>query len=85
MEIVILDSAYKHGVSEQSIVSCLFNFRGDIVLEQMPPKRLFAGFDHIGNALEIIAREDFENDRITVFHAMKLRKQFNWLLQGENQ
>jgi hypothetical protein len=53
MEIVILDSAYKHGITEESILSCLFNFRGDILLEVIPEKRLFAGFDHVGNALEI--------------------------------
>jgi hypothetical protein len=79
MEIVILDSSYKHGISEESILSCLFNFRGDILLESIPEKPLFAGFDHLGNALEIIANEDAANG-LVVFHAMKLRKQFYFLL-----
>jgi hypothetical protein len=41
---------------------------------------LFAGFDHVGNALEIIAIED--DERMVVIHAMKLRKQFEYLLKG---
>ncbi|MDR2490949.1 MAG: hypothetical protein LBD20_06055 [Spirochaetaceae bacterium] len=49
------------------------------LLETMPEKRLFAGFDHLGNALEIIANEDAANG-LVVFHAMKLRKQFHFLL-----
>jgi hypothetical protein len=75
MEIVVLNSAYKHGISRQSIYSCLFNFRSDLVLAIPPPKRLFVGFDHLGKALEIIAVEDIE---------MRLRKQFYYLLEGSN-
>ena len=55
MDIIILDSAYKHGVS-------------------------LAGFDHLGNALEVIAIEDNARKRLVVIHAMKLRKQFYYLL-----
>jgi hypothetical protein len=82
MDIVILQSAFKHGITAESIYSCLFNFRGDKVLEDPPPKRLLAGFDHLGNALEIIAIEDIERNRLVVIHAMKLRKQFHYLLGG---
>jgi hypothetical protein len=88
MEIVILDSAYKHGISEDSILSCLFNVRGDKLLDDPPPKRLLAGFDHLGNALEIIAIEDESPTAVgaekclVVIHAMGLRKQFYYLLEG---
>ncbi|MDR0639885.1 MAG: hypothetical protein LBG27_13475 [Spirochaetaceae bacterium] len=71
MNIVILDSAYKHGLSEQSIYSCLLNFRNDMVLDDSPPKYLFAGFDHLGNALEIIAVEDTGRDRLVVGDEVK--------------
>ncbi|MDR1468900.1 MAG: hypothetical protein LBT00_06370 [Spirochaetaceae bacterium] len=81
MRIVILDSAYKHGISGQSICSCLLNFRNDMVLDYPPPKCLFVGFDNRGKALEIIAIEDVERDRLVVVHAMKLRKQFYYLLE----
>jgi len=83
MDIVILDSAFKHGITEESILSCLFNVRGDKVLDDSPPKHLLAGFDNLGNALEIIAIEDDEQKQLTVIHAMKLRKQFYYLL-GSN-
>jgi hypothetical protein len=82
VDIVILESAYKHGITAESIRSCLFNFRGDKVLDDPPPKRLLVGFDHLGNALEIIAVEDTEQDCLVVIHAMKLRKQFHYLLGG---
>jgi hypothetical protein len=52
MKLVILDSAYKHGISVESIRSCLLNFRSDLLFDDMQPKRLFAGFDHLGVALE---------------------------------
>ena len=85
MDLVILRSAYKHGITEESIRSCLFNFRGDKVLGDPPPKRLFTGFDHLGNALEIIAVEDVDRNRLVVVHAMKLRKQFYYLLEEGNE
>jgi hypothetical protein len=79
-DIVVLSSAYKHGITEQSIYSCLLNFSSDQLLEDVPPKRLFVGFDHLGIALEVIAIEDIEQDCLVVIHAMKLRKQFYSLL-----
>jgi hypothetical protein len=81
MELVILDSAYGHGVSADRIRSCLLNFRSDLLLDDEQPKRLFVGFDHLGLALEIIAIEDVEKNRLVVIHAMKLRKQFHYLLE----
>jgi hypothetical protein len=49
---------------------------GDKLLDDPPPKRLLAGFDNLGNALEIIAIEDDEQGCLVVIHAMELRKQF---------
>jgi hypothetical protein len=76
-------SALKHGIKEESIRSCLLNFHSDLLIADIPVKRLFVGFDHLGCALEIIAVEDVEQNRLVVIHAMKLRKQFYHLLQGE--
>jgi len=78
-----MDSAYKHGITKQSIQSCLLYFHCDIVIDDPPPKRLFVGFDHQGTPLEIIAIEDEEQDRLVVIHAMKLRKQFYQFLSSE--
>jgi len=83
MDIIILDSALKHGITEERILSCLFNVRGDKLLDDPPPKRLLAGFDNLGNALEIITIEDDEQECLVVIHAMELRKQFYYLL-GNN-
>ena len=57
MDILILDSAYKHGITEESIYSCLFNIRGGKLLSDPPPKQLFASFDHLGNAIELVTIE----------------------------
>jgi len=83
MDIIILDSAYKHNISRESILFCLFHLHNDIVIDDVLSKRLFVGFDHIGNALEIIAIDDNENDSLIVIHAMSLRKQFFHLLLSE--
>ena len=82
MEIVILDSAYKHDITEANISYCLSHFNNDIMLNYPPIKRLFVGFDNLGRALEIIAIEDEEEDRLVVIHAMKLTKQYFFLLEG---
>jgi len=54
MDIVILDSAYKHGITEENIIYCLSHFNNDIMLNYPPVKRLFTGFDNLGRALEIL-------------------------------
>jgi len=83
MEILILDSALKHEISEESIYSCLYNARGGKLLNEPPPKYLLAGFDHLGNAIELITIEDEERKLLIVIHAMKLRKQNMYLLEGD--
>ncbi len=82
MDIVILDSAYKHGISAENIFYCLLHFHKDIVLDDPPVKRLFVGFDNLSRVLEIIAIEDDEQERLVVIHAMKLTKKYLFLLSG---
>jgi hypothetical protein len=81
MEIVILDSAYKHGITEANIGYCLSHFNNDIMLNYPPEKRLFVGFDNLGRALEIIAIVDDEQDCLVVIHAMKITRQYHFLLE----
>ena len=83
MDILILDSAYKHGITEESIYSCLFNVRGGKLLNDPPPKHLLAGFDRLGNAIELVTIEDEERNLLIVIHAMKLRRQNMYLLEGD--
>jgi hypothetical protein len=82
MRIVILDSAHKHGISDYSINICILNKITDELIEDEPEKRLVAGFDQNGNALEIIGV--MEDNTFIVIHAMKLRSQFFYLLGGNN-
>jgi hypothetical protein len=82
MEIVILDSAHKHGISDYSINTCILNKIVDELLEDEPEKRLVVGFDQSGNALEIIGI--MKEAAFMVIHAMKLRSQFFYLLGGNN-
>jgi hypothetical protein len=42
------------------------HFYNEIVLDYPPSKRLFAGFDNLGKALEIVAIEDDEHERLAV-------------------
>ena len=84
MDIVIMNSAYKHGISKKNIFYCLLHFHNDIVLDYPPVKRIFVGFDDAGRALEIVAIEDNDRDCLVVIHAMKLTKKYYFLLnEGE--
>ena len=82
MDILILESVFKHGITKENTGCCLSHFNNDIMLNYPPVKRLFVGFDNLGRALEIIAIEDEEQDRLVVIHAMKLTKQYYFLLEG---
>jgi hypothetical protein len=79
MKIVILDSAYKHDITAYAITQCLINAHAEAILEEAPEKRLFVGFDHNGNPLEVIGV--VEGEALTIIHAMKLRKQYFYLLE----
>jgi hypothetical protein len=81
MEITVLDSAYKHHITDESIEYCLLHFTNDLLIDDFPPKRLFVGFDHHGMALEIIVIEDEEADIMYVIHAMQITKQYFYLLK----
>jgi len=81
VDIVILNSAYKHDITTESIMYCLFHSSNDIIIAHPPTKRLIVGFDHNGKALEIAAVEDEEKDRLIVIHAMKLQKKHYHLMQ----
>jgi len=84
MEALIFDSAYKHGITEKSIKACLFNVKGGKLLNESPPKHLLAGFDHLGNALELVTIEEEDRNLLIVIHAMKLQKKHYYLLEGDD-
>jgi hypothetical protein len=73
--VIILDSAYKHGISDNDIMMVFENAISSIALDEFPPKVMLFGFDSIGRALEV---GYFVNDSGTniIIHAMKLRKSY---------
>ena len=92
MDIKIVESAYKHGFTDESIYFCLFNSRADEIAgptSSIKPqqteswqRRLIAGFDQRGIAMEIVGLEDIERNCIVIIHADKLQKKHYHLLQG---
>ena len=82
MKLIIINSAYKHGKSYETINDCLARPHVEYMLEEEPLKRLYVGFDNNGNPFEIIAL--IEDDTIKVIHAMKLRPQYYYLLEELN-
>ena len=72
---IIIESAFKHGISEKEIRYVFNNAISSITLEEFPPKIMLFGFDTKGNALEIGVIINDNGDEI-IIHAMKLRKSY---------
>ena len=72
---IILESAFKHGISENEIKHVFDNAISFIELEEFPPKIMLFGFDSQGKALEIGYFVNDNGDEI-IIHAMKLRKTY---------
>jgi hypothetical protein len=74
--LIILDSAYKHGISDNDIRFAYENAVNSIILEEFPLRIMEFGFDTSGRALEI---GYFVNDRneCVIMHAMKLRNSYH--------
>ena len=71
--VIILDSARKHGVSDEDIIHALTHAIERIVIDGEENKYLYLGFNTALNQLELITIEIVE-ERIIVIHAMKARK-----------
>jgi hypothetical protein len=68
-------SAFKHGATESDIRHAYKTRIYDAALDDFSDKYALIGFDERGNPLEILYKP-VDNDIITVFHAMKVRKTF---------
>jgi hypothetical protein len=77
MEIAIEfnDSAFRHGVAKEDIKHAIITKVYDAPLNGFPDKYAVIGFDTNGNPLEILYNP-IDDDTISVFHAMKVRKTF---------
>ena len=72
---IIIESAYKHGIPNSEILYVFKNAVNSIVLEELPLKVMLFGFDTTGRALEIGYFVNDNGDEV-IMHAMKLRKNY---------
>ncbi len=73
VEIVLKQSAFKHGIGEADILNATTNFIYDGSMDNDDYRRLLVGFDTKGNLIEVMY-EVINEDRVNVFHVMKARK-----------
>ena len=74
-------AAFKHGVSEANIRYVLNYPKYEGPLEEYENKYIVVGFDNSGNLLEILYNR-VNDETINVFHAMKCRNIFLYLLDA---
>ncbi|MCL2412373.1 MAG: hypothetical protein FWC97_12105 [Treponema sp.] len=81
MDVVIEfnESAFRHNISKEDIIHALKNRIHDALIGELPDKYGVIGFDRSWNPLEIIYNP-IDDNSISVFHAMKVRKSFIKLL-----
>jgi hypothetical protein len=83
VEIVCRPPAFKHGIDEADIHKAFDLCQLNRAMPGREDTYLLIGLDRSGNLLEIIYNE-LDADTANVFHAMKCRKAYRALLQGEN-
>lgn len=74
------EAAFRHGISREDIRCAFQNYRYDGPMEDMENKYIRLGFDRAGNLLELMYNEIDDRTAI-VFHAMKCRSIFYYLLK----
>ena len=75
IDVEILPSATKHGLSKEDILSALERSIYDETLQTDPNKTLSIGYDKNARLLEVIFHV-LSDEYIVVFHAMKCRKSY---------
>jgi hypothetical protein len=82
-EFIVLDSALKHGFSEEEILFALRYPFVEIAYENDGCVMAYCGSDKNGNPLEILV--DFEMEPPIVFHADRLTASFEKLIKSKIQ
>jgi len=76
---IIIDSARRHGISDQDI-KYIYEFPlNSIVTQEEPIIVMLFGFDTIGRGLEVAYITDDTGEDV-VIHAMKIRQSYNQYL-----
>jgi hypothetical protein len=73
MGLTIIDSARKHGISDEDIIYIIEHALEVIEIEEEPQKLLYFGFDRSLRTLEVITVLKVNGEEI-VIHAMKATK-----------
>ena len=73
-------SAFKHGIREEDIRRAFLHYKYDGPIEDMENKFIRLGFDRSVNLLEIMYNEK-DKYTVNIFHAMKCRRIFYYLLK----
>jgi hypothetical protein len=73
------ESAFRHKISKEDILHALKSKIYAAAIDGLPEKYGVIGFDRTGNPLEIMYNT-IDDDTISVFHVMKLRKSFITML-----
>jgi len=74
-DVEILDSAYKHGISKEDILSAIHYDLYTETIEAEPNKTLIIGLDKQKRLIEIICHIT-SDDLVVVFHSMECRNYY---------
>ena len=77
---VILDSARKHGISDDDMLKVINDPIVSFLINTETEKRLLLGFDLKARAIEVITDTGMDG-QVFVIHADKITKQYNKLLE----
>ena len=77
---IILDSARKHGISDEDMMSIIDKPKLIAELRENPEKLLFLGFDDKARALEVIT-DTSSDGQVYIIHADKITKTHERLLE----
>jgi len=69
------EAAFRHNIDREDILCAFKNRIYDAAVEGLPEKYAVIGFDRAGNPLEILYNP-IDDDTISIFHAMRVRKSF---------
>jgi len=77
MDIIIEfnEAAFRHGISKEDILCAYRNRVYDASINELIEKYAVIGFDRAGNPLEIMYNP-IDDNTISIFHAMRVRKIF---------
>jgi hypothetical protein len=78
--LIILDSARKHGISDDDMLKVISGPTVAYVIRPDPEKQLLLGFDLKARALEVIT-DTAADGQVYVIHADRITKQYEKLLE----